>query len=322
MCVITTASEIVQTFAPLVGTVIIVIGVLSAAHVMIIKRHKDLGNERVLPRQIIMLALTFIGVIATALALPVSDSSRNQIIALIGLVLSGIFAFSSSTIFSNIMAGTMLRVTKPFKTGDYIHVGDFFGRVVERGLLDTEIQTEHRELVAIPNVFLISHPISVTLSSGCIVTATVSLGYDQHHATVESLLIESANNSGLEDTFVQIQELGDFSVNYKVSGVLKDVKSLLTARSNLRRSMLDMLHAHKVDIVSPTFMNQRVMPITSKSIPAKPRSKTKRIEVSAEAVGFDKAERTELLPAQRNWTLWAKKKKNVPNAALEATTNN
>ena len=64
-----------------------------------------------------MLGLTLGSLVALVLAFPVSESSRNQIIGLIGLLLSGIIAFSSSTIFANLMAGIMLRVTRPFGTG-------------------------------------------------------------------------------------------------------------------------------------------------------------------------------------------------------------
>ena len=55
-----------------------------------------------------------------------------------------------------------------FRSGDFIRVKEYFGRVTERGLLDTEIQTETRELISIPNAFLISNPVQVIRSSGTI----------------------------------------------------------------------------------------------------------------------------------------------------------
>ena len=252
-----------------------------------------------------MLGLTFAGIIAIALTLPVKESSLNQILALLGLVISGIIAFSSSTIFANLMAGLMLRVTKPFKTGDFIDVGDYFGRVVERGLLDTEIQTENRELVAIPNTFMITHPISVTHGSGAIVSSTLSLGYDIHHSIVDSLLLDAAIECGLEDPFVQVIELGNYSITYKVSGKLADVKSLLTARSNLCRYVLDSVHGAGYEIMSPTFMNQRRLPDELKIIPAKVKVKEKPKEPSqsAEDVVFDMAEKAEQIEKNKQQLL-------------------
>ncbi|WP_445426700.1 mechanosensitive ion channel domain-containing protein [Alishewanella sp. HL-SH06] len=294
MSLLQTVNETILLFLPLAVTAIIVTAILWIAHVFLIQRHQNDGNERLFPRQLAMLTLTLMGVIAIALALPVSDSSRNQVIGLIGLVISGVFAFSSSTLFSNIMAGTMLRVTKPFRTGDFIQVGELFGRVVERGLLDTEIQTENRELVAIPNTLLVSTAVTVTRSSGCIVSTTLSLGYDVHHAQVETLLLQAAENSQLTDPFVQVLELGNFAITYKISGMLVDVKSLLSARSNLRKQVLDGLHGEGIEIMSPSFMNQRKVPDDSKVIPVGRQPITpSHTENVAESVVFDKAEEAE-----------------------------
>ena len=299
MSLLNSIVEAANTFAPLIGAMLIVGVTLWLAHLLLIKRHQELGNERLFPRQLMMLGLTLVGIIAIALALPVSESSRNQVIALIGLVISGVLAFSSSTIFTNIMAGTMLRVTKPFRTGDFIEVGGFFGRVVERGLLDTEIQTENRELVALPNTFLITNPISVTRSSGCIVSTTLSLGYDIHHTRVESLLLAAAKHSELEDPFVQVLELGNYAITYKVSGMLADVKSLLTARSMLRCNILDSLHGDGIEIMSPTIMNQRPVAEDSKVIPLGKGQQLVSSRIPAETLVFDKAEKAERLEKQK-----------------------
>jgi small-conductance mechanosensitive channel len=101
----------------------------------------------------------------------------------------------------------------------------------------------------------VTNPVKVVHSSGTIVSTQLSLGYDQHHTEIEALLVEAAQASGLEEAFVQILELGDFSVTYRVAGFLSDVKQLLSVRSRLQASVLDMLHGAGVETVSPTFMN-------------------------------------------------------------------
>jgi small-conductance mechanosensitive channel len=284
---------------PLLITILISGATLWGANWLLITRRSDLGNERLFPSQLIMLGLSITALIAMALALPVSDSSRNQVIGVIGLVISGVFAFSSSTIFANLMAGLMLRVTKPFRTGDFIKVTDYFGRVVERGLLDTELQTETRELVALPNTLLISNPISVTRSSGTIISTTLSLGYDVHQSKVESLLLKAATDCELSDPFVQIIELGNYAITYKISGMLTDVKSLITVRSNLNRFVLNTLHGNSVEIMSPTFMNQRPLSPEVKILPPKEKKKTKENGSSAEELIFDKAEKAEQIMKEK-----------------------
>ncbi|MBE0696337.1 MAG: mechanosensitive ion channel, partial [Anaerolineaceae bacterium] len=211
-------SEHFLTLLPLIITVILVAFMLFGTNWLILGKYPGMGNDKRLPRQLIMFGLFLVGVVAIVLTLPISDGSRNQILALIGVLLSASIAFSSTTIVANAMAGIMLRLTKPFRTGDFIRSGDFFGRVTERGLLDTEIQTEFRELVSVPNTLLISNPVTVIRSSGTIISTSLSLGYDVHYSHIQSLLLAAAEETGLSDPFVQVMDLGDFSITYRVNG--------------------------------------------------------------------------------------------------------
>jgi len=272
-------------------TLFIAIATLAAMHWLIIKRPSDLNAEQRLPRQLIMLALTIVAVISIVLSLPVSESSRNQILALIGVLLSGVIAFSSTTIVSNLMAGVVLRLNKPFRTGDYITCEGFIGRVTEKGLLDTEIQTEQRTLVHIANNYLINHPVDVVRSSGTFISAEVSLGYDVHHATIAKLLEKAAVQAGLKDTFVHVIALGDFTVSYKVSGIV-GIKSILTSRSKLHVCILDELHNNDVEILSPHFVAQRPTAPEHKYIPTARIQKPNK-HVTKEHIAFDKAEEAE-----------------------------
>lgn len=275
----------------------IVCGTIWGVYRLLLANSASLSSEQRLPRQITLLVTLLIGLVFLTLALPVSESTRNQIIGLIGVLLSGLIAFSSTTIVGNLMAGLMLRFTKPFKIGDFIRVESLFGRVTERGLLDTEIQTENSELISIPNTFLITHPITTTRTSGTVISATLSLGFDVHHKVIEPLLIEATKRNDLEDGFVQIMEIGDFSVTYRVSGILTEVKSLISARSRLMGHVLDTLHEANIEILSPTFMAQRPQPDGRVMIPKTPRKSrgehAPNPEDTPESVVFDKAEQAE-----------------------------
>jgi len=282
-----------KAFIPIALTLPTVLIILWFSNRILLGKQVQLGNERRFPRQLLMLGLSIAGIIAIAMALPVGVSTRNQVIAFLGLVVSGIFAFSSTTVFANLMAGLMMRTTRPFRAGDFIRVNDVFGRVSERGLLDTEIQTESRELISIPNTYLITHPVSVIRSSGTIISASLSLGYDVHHAIVTPLLEKAASESGLEEPFVHIAQLGDFSITYKVNGLLVDVKSLLTARSNLYRHVLNTLHRAGIEIVSPNFMNQRPLKEDQVFIPDPMYQQSLSKDAKAEKLAFDKAEEAE-----------------------------
>ena len=280
---------------------------LSTVVIALILAHKILLNEQTLTkdnqlsRKLILLLLYVLSFLAVSLALPVADSTRNQVIGLFGIVLSGVIAFSSTSIVGNIMAGIVLRFTKPFKTGDFIRVDQYFGRVTEKGLFDTEIQTEQRELVAFTNSFLTSNPITVTRTSGTILSANLSIGYDHHHDKITQLLITAANNCQLEEPFVQIIELGNYSISYRVSGLLTEVKSMISSRSRLYANILDTLHQANVEIMSPNFMNTRNIADSPPAIPKDtekpaqhiPKHAAPNSDTTPEDMIFDKAEEAE-----------------------------
>ncbi len=240
-------------------TGLMVIGGLWLAHVLIMRRGLAMGRPR-LARQVVMLALTAAGVIAVVLALPISESTRNSLLGLLGLVITGVIALSSTSFISNAMAGLMLRAVRSFSPGDFVRVGEYFGRVTERGLFHTEIQSEDRDLVTIPNLYLSLNPVTVIRSSGTIISCDLSLGYDVPYYRVEPLLKSAAEDAGLQDPFTQILTLGDFSITYRIAGFCTEVAQLLSQRTRLRRAVLDQMNGDGIEIVSPAFINQRRVP--------------------------------------------------------------
>ncbi len=219
--------------------------------------HQMKNRDAHLPRQMLQLGAYGLGTLLVLLALPVSETTRGQMLSFLGLILTALIALSSTTLVANAMAGLLLRIINSFRPGDFIRVGDHFGRVSERGLFHTEIQTEDRDLMTLPNMHLITNPVTVVHQSGTIISAGLTLGYDVHHRQIEAVLREAALAAGLSDPFVQVRELGDFSVSYRLGGRLEEVGSLLTARSQLRREILDALHGAGIEIASPNIMLQR-----------------------------------------------------------------
>ncbi len=290
-----------RALIPVLIAILIACGALWAARSIINKRYAGLSGLA-FRRQVISLALAFIALIVVIILLPVSDSFRGQLLSFIGILLSAAIALSSTTLLGNIMAGLMLRMIRSFKPGDFISVGDQFGRVSGQSLAHVEIQSEFRDLVSLPNLYLVSNPVHVIRTSGTIIHAEVSLGYDVGHTRIEKLLAEAAGKAGLEEAFVHVIELGDFSVTYRVAGLLKNTSVLISTRSALRREMLDALHDADIEIVSPTFMNTRSTDNKPPFIPrpdergSHPAAKAEAAEAEAagkdspEKVIFDKAE--------------------------------
>jgi len=229
------------------------------------------------------------GVFVVILAIPDAED-KSQLLTIVGLLLSAAVAVSSTNFLGNVMAGMMLRSFNNFHVGDFLRCGEYFGRVSERGLLHTELQTEDRDLTTLPNLYVATRPIKVVRSSGTLVSATVSLGYDVSRKRIRALLMKASERAGLSDPFVQIVALGDDSIEYRVGGLLESVTELLTTRSRLRGSMLDCLHEGGVEIVSPTFMNTRALAKAQLFVPPPDTLEDTGELDGLEAVAFDKAD--------------------------------
>ena len=324
--------SMLSVYLPALAIFITVVAVLKVLGFWVSKQRPELEYKRTLIPHFLMVTTAIGGLLLIILSMPLSDTTRGHILGLVGVVLTGIFALSSTTFVTNALAGLMLRLIKNYKTGDFIQVNENFGRITERGLFHTEIQTQERNLTTFPNIYLVTNPMTVLRSSGTIISASLSLGYDVPHQKVERHLNEAAEKAGLAEPFVQVVELGDFSVIYKISGFLSETKQLLASRSNLKRSLLDVLHQAGIEIVSPNFINQRVMPKDAAVIPEMAES-TPEFVVNdpklPEEVIFDKAETAQEMDQwrERLSDLTQKlnslgKKKNAPNiknrARLEA----
>jgi small-conductance mechanosensitive channel len=275
---------------PSFGVIALVVLALFVVHRFVLRGHQANPGRR-FRNQLLMLGLTLAGAVVVISVLPVSTTLRGQLLSLLGILFSAAVALSSTTLLGNAMAGIMLRAVRPFRPGYFIEVNGYFGRVSEMGLFHTEIQTQDRDLITLPNLFLVTHPVKRIRPSGTMVSGRVSLGYDLLHTRVEPLLIEAARQAGLKDPFVRILDLGDHAVTYQVSGLLEEVTQILAVRSKLRAAMLDTLHGADVEIVSPQFQNERQLSETQRFVP--PTTPTPASEPppgEAELLMFDKAE--------------------------------
>ena len=247
-------------------------------------------------RQLVMVCIWIAIAILAIILMPVSDLTQGQLLSFLGILLSATIALSSTTLVGNAMAGLMIKSLRNIRPGDYIFVGEHFGRVSNMDLLHVEIQTEDRDLTALPNLYLVTNPVRVLRSSGTILHVAVSLGYEIPRQRIEAAMLAAAEATGLEKPFVQILSLNDFSVSYQVSGMLTQIEHLIGTRRKLRAAVLDALHAAGIEIVSPTYMNTRALSAGARAAPSEQVAVQPDDDKSdPDAVVFDKAAQAEAL---------------------------
>jgi len=287
--------ELLWDWMPFVLTLIFFILVLSTLKVTVFSRKRFMFlDDRPLIYGLVILSFIVVFTVSIILSLPIGESTKGQLLSLVGIIFAASISLSSTSFLGNVMAGLMLKVVQSFSAGDFIETDAYFGKVSELRLLHTEIQTESRDLLTIPNLYLVTKPVKVVRHSGTIISAEVSLGYEVARDRVEKILCKAALTAGFKDPFVQIISLGDFSVGYKLCGGLENIKLLVSAKSKLRASMLDGLHRAQIEIVSPTFMNQRQ--VSDQSFIAKVQAVPSEVEKessSPEKLMFDKADLAE-----------------------------
>ncbi len=266
----------------------------------LLDRHLNGNSQHRIYRRLIMGTLVILCIMLFVFSLPNEQNLRGQVIGLMGVLMSGAIALSATTFLGNALAGVMLRSVQSFRPGDFINVNGHRGRVSARGFFHTEIQSDDRDLTTLPNLFIATNPVKVTNSKGTIIRTKISLGYDEPRQKIENLLIEAAKKAELSDPFVQVIELGDFSVVYRINAVLTDASRFLSGQSRLNAMVLDTLQKAGVEIVSPNFMNTRN--VTDKKFIATNSTtlEKKQSHPEPERVIFDKALQAEIIEDQKS----------------------
>lgn len=105
--------------------------------------------------------------------------------------------FASQDILKNIFGGVMILLDSPFKVGDKIEIGSFYGEVVEIGLRSTRIVTPDDSLVSIPNGEVMNHSVSNSNAGelDCQVVAELFLPLEIDTEAVRRIATEAAQTS-------------------------------------------------------------------------------------------------------------------------------
>ena len=283
----------------------------------IFKRIKSTTLNGNITKGAISFFLVLIGVLAFILVLPIDKTLKGQILGFLGIIISAGIALSSTTVLGNLIAGIMNNTMNRFRNGDLIKIGDFHGRVIRKSIFHTEIQLEDSNFITIPNLYIANNPVKLTRKTNTVISTSVSLGYDISREKIEVALRDAADETGLSDPYVYITSLGDFSVVYKIHGFLEDSSKYLSTSSLLNAKVMDKLHAEKIEIISPTFVNQRR--VDEKEFISKQVVKEiKPVDgKSPEDLIFDEAIKSEKLETKKNYLKEIDKKQKVLKEKLK-----
>jgi len=194
---------------------------------------------------------------------PYLPGSNSPIFQGVSVFVGILFSLGSSNAIANMIAGLVITYMRPFKTGDFIKIGDVSGTVLEKTALVTRIRTPKFEDITIPNATVLSSS-SINYSAntkaeanGLLIHTTVTIGYDLPWVKIHKALINAALRSELiEKTpppFVLQTSLDDFYVSYEINVYTKEPTQQPLIYSKLHQNIQDCFNEDGLEIMSPHF---------------------------------------------------------------------
>jgi small conductance mechanosensitive channel len=112
-------------------------------------------------------------------------------------------------ILTDMAASQFVSTYQPFKVGEWIEVQDYYGRVIERNLIQTKILTPDNEIVIIPNSTLLRRPVINRTRSGALrIQIPVVFSTEIDLAKIEDQLLHIAEDIKVDllpDTTPQVR---------------------------------------------------------------------------------------------------------------------
>jgi len=158
--------------------------------------------------------------------------------------------FASQDILKNIFGGIVIIFDQPFKVGDKIEIGNYYGEVLEIGLRSTRLVTPDDSIVAVPNAEIMNQSVSNANSGelNCQVVAEFFLPLDIDTIFVRQLAIEAAQVSkyiylNKPITVLFFQEIKEKRTYYKMKlkAYVMDIRYEFAFRSDLTEILIGVL---------------------------------------------------------------------------------
>ena len=203
--------------------------------------------------------------LALVMIFPLLPGANSAAFKGVSLFVGAMVTLGSTSAMGNLTSGVVLIYTRSFNQGDFVRIGDATGRVIERTLLATRLQTTKNENITIPNSTVLSSQVinysDTSDATDLIVHTSIGLGYDVDWRKVHELLGKAATKTEHIESepapFVLQTSLDDFSVSYELNAHTTRPEQLPHIYSELNRNILDEFANAQIEILSPNYTSVR-----------------------------------------------------------------
>jgi small-conductance mechanosensitive channel len=164
------------------------------------------------------------------------------------------------------MAGISLIISRAYKVGDRVRIGDHLGDVVEMALPYTRLRTIKKEDVIISNSVvtqkeIINYSAPAEEAGSTILSTSLSIGYDVPGDLVTGLCMKAVDvtDGFLKDPppVVFQKSLDDSYITYVVFAHHRSPHEMVTLNSKLNAALREVFDTAGVEIMSPTYLAHR-----------------------------------------------------------------
>jgi len=212
----------------------------------------------------------------------------TQIIAVLGAATLAIGLALQGTL-SNVAAGVMLVLFRPYRLGDFVEVAGLSGIVKDITIFTTELATVDNVKIVLPNAQCWGAPIrNFTALPTRRLDVTFAVAYECEIATalavVEAAARADARVLGEPAPLVRIQAFGDFSITILAS-VWCATRDHYLLRFDLLRAVREALDRAGVAVPYPTTISYQGDPVQRA---ARPAASPSRIDAAPDTDGQDR----------------------------------
>lgn len=190
--------------------------------------------------------------------------------------------FGMQNTVANLMGGVSLAVDKPFRPGDRIQVGEYWGTVQTIGLRSTRILTPRKEVVIVPNKIMEEREIwnYTMFSSEYRLDVTITIPYAADWRKAEQILQavadEHPNTLRFRPAQVVFRSFGESGIELQLRAWLADVTVRAETQSDLLKAIRDRFAMEGIDLPYPhrAIVVRQGAPEEKSHAPLQPYSRT------------------------------------------------
>lgn len=166
-------------------------------------------------------------------------------------------ALAAQDTLSNMIAGFIIMIDRPFRIGDRIKFGNDTGDVVEIGIRSTKILDFDNNLVIMPNNEIVKSKIINITYPNIFTSVAVDVGvaYGSDLKKVKKIMLKAANDhpfiSKTVSPGVFLMSFGDSSLNLRLAARTDDYHNAFAAQCELREIIYEEFNKAGIDIPFP-----------------------------------------------------------------------